>query len=147
MAILEHEIFHPADVLRRVPREELEARLQRFRSAMDAADPQWQMAVISDKLDMYYFTGTMQDGALIIRPGDEILWVRRSYSRACHESLLPDPQIRRMKSYRQPAEYYGSPCPDVHQERLRDGPDDPGRAHPRGSHGPGRGAAAPDGYQ
>lgn len=113
MAILEHEIFHPADVLRRVPREELEARLQRFRAAMDAADPQWQMAVISDKLDMYYFTGTMQDGALIIRPGDEILWVRRSYSRACHESLLPDPQIRRMKSYRQPAEYYGSPCPDV----------------------------------
>jgi Xaa-Pro dipeptidase len=112
MAGLEQVDFQ-ADELRRVPYEELAGRLQRFRTAMDAVDPQWQMAVISDKLDMYYFTGTMQDGALMIRPQDMILWVRRSYPRALNESLLPREWIRRMKSYRQPAEYYGAQRPDV----------------------------------
>ncbi|GAE90717.1 Xaa-Pro aminopeptidase [Acetivibrio straminisolvens JCM 21531] len=48
---------------------------------------------------MYYFTGTMQEGMLLIPRDDEaVLWVRRSYERAEDESLFP--LIRPMGSYR-----------------------------------------------
>jgi Xaa-Pro dipeptidase len=112
MAILEHDVFM-SDTLRRVPLTELQNRLLHFRQAMDEMDPAWQMAVITDKLDMYYFAGTMQDGALMIRPRDMILWVRRSLARARNESLLPETMLRRMHSFRQPAEYYGNEKPQA----------------------------------
>ncbi len=105
MTILEHEMFMTDD-LRRVPRQELEDRINRFRILMTEKDEDWQLAVISDKINMYYFTGTMQEGALIIRPQDAILWVRRSLERARNESLLPPSQIRPMRSYRQAGAYY-----------------------------------------
>lgn len=103
MAILEHASLM-TDEIRRVPLAELEARITNFRTAMDNQHPGWQMAVINDKVNMYYFTGTMQEGALVIRPQDAVLWVRRSYERARNESLLPD--IRPMKSFRTLAEFY-----------------------------------------
>ena len=89
MAILEHDAFM-SDELRRVPLKELTNRLDSFRRVMTERDPAWKMAVITDKIDMYYFAGTMQDGAFIIRPEDAILWVRRSLARAKNESLLPE---------------------------------------------------------
>ena len=67
MAILEHDAFM-SDELRRVPLKELTNRLDSFRRVMTERDPAWKMAVITDKIDMYYFAGTMQDGAFIIRP-------------------------------------------------------------------------------
>lgn len=56
--------------IRPVPAKELEQRLEKFRKLMDARHPDWEMAVISHKVAMYYFTGTMQEGALIITPAD-----------------------------------------------------------------------------
>ena len=97
MTILEHDIVMTDD-LRRVPRQELEDRLRRFRAAMTEKDADWQLAVISDKLNMYYFTGTMQEGAFLIRPQDAILWVRRSLERARNESLLPVEQIQQQQA-------------------------------------------------
>lgn len=105
MAILEQAVILQ-DELRPVPAAELESRLARFRAAMDKADPGWEMAVVNHKVTMYYFTGTMQEGALIIRPQDAVLWVRRSYDRACTESHFSD--IRPMKSFREVAAYYGA---------------------------------------
>lgn len=113
MAILEYASLM-ADEIRRVPLEELQARLVKFRAAMDAEYHGWQMAVVNDKVNMYYFTGTMQEGALVIRPQDEILWVRRSYDRARNESLLPD--IRTMKSFRALAEFYGAVPNEIYLE-------------------------------
>ena len=107
MAILEQAVVLQ-DELRPVPAAELESRLARFRAAMDKANPGWEMAVVNHKVTMYYFTGTMQEGALIIRPQDAVLWVRRSYDRACTESHFSD--IRPMKSFREVAAYYGA-CP------------------------------------
>ena len=109
MSILEHASLM-TDEIRRVPLEELQIRLTRFREKMEKEHSGWQMAVINNKVNMYYFTGTMQEGALVIRPQDEILWVRRSYDRARNESLLPD--IRPMQSFRTLAEFYGA-CPEV----------------------------------
>lgn len=103
MTILENEIMM-TEQLRRVPADELQARLNKFRAVMDREFPGWEIAIVNHKVNMYYFAGTMQDGVLVIRPQDEILWVRRSYERACNESLLQD--IRPMKSFRTLAEFY-----------------------------------------
>lgn len=69
MAILEQASVL-TDAIRPVPEKELEQRLEKFRKLMDARHPDWEMAVISHKVAMYYFTGTMQEGALIITPSD-----------------------------------------------------------------------------
>jgi len=100
---------------KKVPAEELNSRMNRFRKIMDQRHPNWRLALFVSKVNMYYFTGTMQDGFLAI-PRDEeaMLWVRRSYERALDESLFPC--IRPMRSYRDAANSMGScPCP-VHME-------------------------------
>jgi len=94
------------DDIRRVPASELENRLAKFRQHMDAVNPGWQMFATNYKITMYYFTGTIEDGVLIIRPEDAILWVRRSYERAVNESYFAD--IRPMHSLREAASYYAA---------------------------------------
>jgi Xaa-Pro dipeptidase len=85
-----------------VPGSELEGRMNRFRSLMDCAHPDWEIAIIFSKINLFYFTGTMQDGMLVVpRDGESVLWVRRSYERAVDESHFP--QIRPMRSYRDAA--------------------------------------------
>ena len=105
MAVLEKETVL-TEALRPVPASELEARLERFRRAMDAAHPGWEMAAVNHKVAMYYFTGTIQEGVLLIRPQDAVFWVRRSFERACNESHFSD--IRSMHSFREAAAFYGS---------------------------------------
>ena len=69
---------------------------------MDISSPEWEMAVVFSKINLYYFTGTMQDGMLIIpKHGETTLWVRRSYERALDESLFPN--IESMNSFRDAA--------------------------------------------
>lgn len=105
MAVLEKETVL-TEALRPVPASELAARLERFRRAMDAAHPGWEMAAVNHKVAMYYFTGTIQEGVLLIRPQDAVFWVRRSFERACNESHFSD--IRPMHSFREAAAFYGS---------------------------------------
>jgi len=69
---------------------------------MDARHPDWEIAIIFSKLNLYYFTGTMQDGMLLVpRNGEACFWVRRSYERAEDESFFP--RILQMRSYRDAA--------------------------------------------
>lgn len=83
----------------KVPLAELTDRITRFRTQMDVTCPDWEIAAIVGKIPLYYFTGTIQDGILLILQGGEaIFWVRQSYERALDESLFPD--IRKMRSYR-----------------------------------------------
>ena len=105
MAVLEQETVL-TEALRPVPAGELETRLERFRRAMDAEHPGWEMAAVNHKVAMYYFTGTIQEGVLLIRPQDAVFWVRRSFERACNESHFSD--IRPMHSFREAAAFYGS---------------------------------------
>lgn len=85
--------------MNQVPLSELNDRLTRFRARMDADCPEWELAALFGRINQYYFTGTMQDGLLLVpRSGEAVLWVRRSYERAGDESLFPD--IRPMKSFR-----------------------------------------------
>ena len=105
MAVLEQTAVL-TDAIRPVPASELEARLEKFCRLMDEMHPGWEMAAVNHKIAMYYFTGTMQEGVLLIRPQDAIFWVRRNYERAVNESHFGD--IRPMHSFREAAAYYGS---------------------------------------
>jgi Xaa-Pro aminopeptidase len=94
---------------RRTPASELRDRMERFRLRMDTDNPSWEFAAIFGRVNQFYFTGTMQDGALLIpRTGEAVLWVRRSFERALDESLFPE--IRPMKSFRDAACGMGA-CP------------------------------------
>jgi len=93
----------------KIPSIELQNRMNRFRSRMDRDNPKWELAIIFSKVNQYYFTGTMQDGMLVVPRDDQaVYWVRRSFERARDESLFPD--IRPMKSYRDAAVAMGN-CP------------------------------------
>lgn len=81
-----------------VPKDELDSRLSALRSSLSAHDPTWEMVLISNKINLYYLTGTMQDGILIITPDSATFWVRRYLPRAQEESLFED--LRPMKSFR-----------------------------------------------
>jgi len=86
-------------MMTKVPLSELTGRTKRFRSRMDAEIPGWELAAFFGRVNQYYFTGTMQDGLLLVpRDGEPVFWVRRSFERAGAESLFPD--IRPMKSFR-----------------------------------------------
>jgi len=86
----------------KVPLKELNSRIERFRNQMDQSCPGWEITAVFSKINLYYFTGTMQEGVLFIPKYNEaVLWVRRSYERAVDESLFP--AIKPMESYRDAA--------------------------------------------
>ena len=89
-----------------VPADELSARLTRLRCAMSQRDPDWSMIILDNKIDLYYFTGTMQEGALVVTPQQAVLFVRRSFDCARQESLFAD--IRPLGSFRSIAEAFPS---------------------------------------
>ena len=85
-----------------VPVSELDARMKNFRKRMDLKNPNWDLTAIFGNINLYYFTGTMQDGMLLIPRNEEaVYWVRRSYERALDESQFS--YIRQMNSYREAA--------------------------------------------
>jgi Xaa-Pro dipeptidase len=89
-------------MIKKVPLTELKNRMRFFRIRMDISNPNWEIVVIFSKINLYYFTGTMQDGMLIIpKNGEATFWIRRSYERALDESLFP--RIEPMRSFRDAA--------------------------------------------
>jgi Xaa-Pro aminopeptidase len=86
--------------------EELEQRRSGFIARMNRCFPDWDTAVILGNANQYYFTGTMQNGMLLIhRDGAYLYGVRRSYERAKAESPLSE--IMPISSYRDMAEKTG----------------------------------------
>lgn len=99
----------------KVPLSELDNRLKNFRTIMDVQNPEWEMAALFSKINLYYLTGTMQEGMLLIpRNGDAVLWVRRSYERAANESNFA--VIRPMDSFKDAAAAYPKMPASVHIE-------------------------------
>ena len=67
--------------MRLTPRSELDQRISRFQTAL--AEQGLDGALISQNVDLFYFSGTMQTGQLLIPvSGEPLLMVRRSYERA-----------------------------------------------------------------
>jgi Xaa-Pro aminopeptidase len=95
--------------------QELEQRRSRFIGLMNRQFPDWDTAVILENANQYYFTGTMQNGILLIRRDGEYLYgVRRSYERARAESPLAE--IMPITSYRDIAEKAGKNLGNVYLE-------------------------------
>lgn len=89
----------------KVPKEELIARMNRFRDRMNEKHPDWELSVFFGNINLYYFTGTIQNSILVVpREEDPILWVKRSYERAIEESQFP--HIEEMNSFRDAAVHY-----------------------------------------
>jgi len=85
--------------MNKIPKGELLSRMERFTNLMDKHYDSWELCAIVGGLNMFYLTGTLCDGLLLIRRGDgATLWVRRSYDRAKLESEFED--IRPMRSFR-----------------------------------------------
>jgi Xaa-Pro dipeptidase len=86
----------------KVPLVELEGRMRRFINRMDTDHPEWKCCAVLGRINLFYFTGTMQDALLLIpHDGEAVLWVRRSYERALDESAFA--RIEPMDSYRDAA--------------------------------------------
>ena len=83
----------------KVPLSELDNRLMRFRDRMDCVDQGWELAIISSNVNLYYFTGTMQDGMLLVpRDGEAACGFAGAFRG--RSMSLPFPQILPMQSYR-----------------------------------------------
>ena len=86
--------------MKEVPKQELLSRLERFTNKMSTVYPNWELCVITGGVNMYYLSGTICDGVMLIkRDNESTLWVRRSFERALIESALDD--IRPMKSFKE----------------------------------------------
>jgi len=82
---------------------------------MDQQNPEWKMAMIFSKINLFYFTGTFSEGMLVIeRDNGFRFWVRRSYERAVSESVLSN--IEPMNGYRDAAAVYSSIPDEVYLE-------------------------------
>ena len=86
--------------------KELEDSLK-FYLVMNELHPDWDTALIFGKVNQYYFTGTMQDGMLVIRKDGQIYYfVRRSFERAKDECPLP--YVYEMNSFCDASKVVGS---------------------------------------
>ena len=82
-----------------VTKEELLHRIDNLYNAVKAINKDYDAIFIIDKVNQYYYTGTMQDGALVLKKdGFYAYFVRRSYDRAKLESPLDN--IYPMTSYK-----------------------------------------------
>jgi len=81
--------------------QELIQRREKFIALMTGRFPRWDTAVLMESVNKYYFTGTIQDGVLLIRrDGSLVFGVRRSLERALEESPLPRGEITGISTYR-----------------------------------------------
>ncbi len=102
----------------KVPRAELDDRMQRLRRRLERDNPDWRLLIVISKINQFYLTGTMQDGMVIIpRDGEASYWVRRSLQRAQDESEFGD--IRPMGSFRDAAAALPRSPETVHLESER----------------------------
>jgi|GEM_PF-2776665 Xaa-Pro aminopeptidase len=63
------------NMIKKVPLTELKKRMRYFQKRMNLSNPEWERAFIFSKINIYYFTGTIQDGMLIIpKNGEATFW-------------------------------------------------------------------------
>jgi Xaa-Pro dipeptidase len=88
-------------------RLELENRVKRLCFQIGKKYSDWDTVLILGRVNQYYFTGTMQDGLLVIKKDGTLMYfARRSYSRAKTESPMPE-CVYPMESYRDVAGVMG----------------------------------------
>ncbi len=70
-----------------ISKEEIEGRLKRLRGELNKGG--WEAAIVVQNVDLFYFSGTMQNAVLFVPvEGEEILMVRKYMERAQRESAV-----------------------------------------------------------
>lgn len=83
---------------------------------MDTLCPEWETAMLVNKINIYYLTGTQQSGVLVIRRGkDAVFYVRRSFYRAELESEFQN--IVKINSFKDIAAVTGNLGSTVYMEK------------------------------
>lgn len=78
-----------SDIQSNIPLAELQVRLKKLQKALAAKE--MNGALIVQKTDLFYFSGTSQQGWLYVPvEGNPLLMVFKEYDRACEDSPLPD---------------------------------------------------------
>jgi Xaa-Pro dipeptidase len=97
--------------MRLTPPHELSARLTRLQEGLQSQG--MDGTLISQNVDLFYFSGTMQTSNLFVpASGDPLLLTRRNYTRACQESPLSHIlQIRGLKEIPTLLGAHGFPIP------------------------------------
>lgn len=84
----------------------VKARIEKFHNRLLAQSDEWDVAIVSDRINQYYFIGTIQDGIFILKKdGSYGYFVRKSYLRAQDECLIEN--LIAIKSYRDAADFVG----------------------------------------
>ncbi|WP_124727021.1 M24 family metallopeptidase [Staphylospora marina] len=79
-----------------VPETEVKSRIRRFQRVL--ADLNVDGALITQNVDVFYLTGTMQNGALFVpQTGEPVFYVKKSITRAEQESSVAVEDMGRMK--------------------------------------------------
>ncbi|TCS96632.1 Xaa-Pro aminopeptidase [Hazenella coriacea] len=79
-----------------VPVSEIKQRLQDFQQTLQQM--KLDGALITQNIDIYYLSGTMQNGVLYVpKSGDPCLYVKKSVTRAEFEASIPVEEMGRMK--------------------------------------------------
>nr|WP_245739714.1 Xaa-Pro peptidase family protein [Thermoflavimicrobium dichotomicum] len=80
----------------KIPKEEIESRLGRFQDFLQQAGIDG--ALITQNIDLYYLTGTMQNGVLFVpSSGEPCLYVKKSVERAKFEASVAVEEMGRFK--------------------------------------------------
>ncbi|NCC77038.1 MAG: aminopeptidase P family protein [Clostridia bacterium] len=80
---------------------EFQQRIARLFHELQRQGDRFDSAIIYNRVNQYYLTGTMQDGLLVVRKtGDVLYFVRKSFERARLESHLRPDQLVQIHSYR-----------------------------------------------
>lgn len=96
-------------------KQEITDRIGRLYDALKSQSG-WDFLFITDKINQYYFTGTMQDGLFVIKSGgDYCFFVRRSFERAQIECIIKE-NLRPMASYRDVADMTGKNSGQIYIE-------------------------------
>ncbi len=78
------------------PKDEIEARIEKFREEMEREGIHF--SIILQNVDLFYFTGTLQKGVLVISVDkDPVFFVQKGLVRAVHETPLAITPIRKDK--------------------------------------------------
>jgi len=95
-------------MMKYTPRSEIESRIQRLQR--EIAELELDGTIITYHPDLFYFSGTSQNAHLFIpRRGEPLLMVKKSYTRARHESPIEDivelPSLKKMPGMIEKAGY------------------------------------------
>jgi Xaa-Pro dipeptidase len=82
--------------LSKVPETEIRERIARFQSMLQ--EKETDGALITQNIDLYYLTGTMQNGVLYVpQKGEPCFYVKKSVTRAEFETVLPVQPLGRLR--------------------------------------------------